>query len=321
MRHLSSLVLAITTILLLSCVQNETLHLTSVKTDEHIFVAEGLYMFVAPGYIQANSYKGFQVHDKSSSVSVKLSYETIEGLKAFYNSDRFKRSNLKLLELSTVIHEGLSEGLLCRYRDKRSGFISTNVYLPKPSGVVVQATFLCHESMLDRYNKNIERMVKSIYLDTDKPIAVEDAPDEPFQLANGVVERNGSFTIDFDQAIENPIYTRDGLLPTQSADSLTVYIKNTARKSYADASTFIKNYNPTKGKCKFTKAYSLLRLSNGKELAKDDFCDGFYYRILMFDAEERFVLITVKSLEEASSREAISYFKKQFTSRDIFGYQ
>ncbi len=174
------------------CCSTPTYELNSEKTENHLLVGYGIYMNLPFDFKKASSYKGYQLRDKSASVSVKTSEESLQDVLNHYTSKSFKRSNLKALEHLNVNYQDSLEGIIFTYLDKRSKYISKNVVFPQEDNTTLKINFLYHSSRKGEYEKMTNRMLNSIYLDNDNDRASND--DEPYKrvVKTKIIEKKWS---------------------------------------------------------------------------------------------------------------------------------
>lgn len=307
-------------LLYIQCQNNSSLELKASKSEKHVLVGQGVYMILPYGYTKARSYEGYQRPDMSASFSVKKSSGSVEESKAFYESDQFKRSNLKLRSLKPVTCDSLT-GFICEYLDKRSKFISQNLIFPNKDGGVLKINFLVHHSKEAEYKETSDKLLHSIYIDHDsaqKEFTLEDFAFVP--VAEFVqISDDGYQITSFPDENNEILYTRDGQNPTTAIDSFYGIVKSVRNHRIIDPLTYMQNFKVADLDCN-SQGITVEPVSNGKILTKKLKCKANYHEIklLHMKEESESMMIILRSNNQASIKEGDRFLSKMFIQKGIF---
>lgn len=193
-------------ILLLSCsnreVKKDIIILKPQKTDEHVHISKGIWLKIPGIYKKAKSYDGYQALNESS-ISVKISTNSIADIEASFDKRILKKRKTQLLEARPVQFGNNKDAFFAvAYDEKRR----TTRYLLAihEGGITYQIKGFFFERLRDRYEVMLRKALYSTYIG-------EIIKDELFQVAQ--------FSDDL------IIYTKDGKFPTESPDNAYIEVR------------------------------------------------------------------------------------------------
>ena len=172
--------------------------MTGDKSENSVHVGLGVWLEIPRGYSKANSYDGYQL-GSNSSISVKISSNSIEKLRDAYDPVNLEKRNIELIELSPVSYGEKENGLFVVMHDKQKNLIRYLLAIHENGKTYMVKAF----TLKDTYKQKIYDCLKSVY------IGEHIEKEEPFKLAKLLT-------------LEDMILTRDGKYPTESADGSVI---------------------------------------------------------------------------------------------------
>lgn len=243
------------------------IELTPEKKENYRHAGQGVYMDVPSFYKKARTYDGFQAGLVNSSISVKLTDMSIEKLRKSFDADLLEKRQSELLELSTVDYGGNTNAFYAVTHVKHRGTVRYLLAIHQ-DGLTYMIKAFVSANRQGSYERNIKLALFSVYI--GEPVVKEE------QFKRVTIEGN-----------EIAIYmTRDGKLPTESADSAVIkmtdvridgvteltFLKEkieqfTGGEVYSLGTDFLNNgkYYSARSKSDTTKAYAALVSGSPKQ--------------------------------------------------------
>ncbi|MEL7120007.1 MAG: hypothetical protein AAFO07_11220 [Bacteroidota bacterium] len=276
-----------------SNIQKSPIELDAVKKASSTHVVNGVWLDVPEGFKKARTYDGFQNKHKNASISVKANLNTMEELRAAFDTERLKRSKTKLLEMRPVVYEGASDAFFSVVHDTRKNTIRYLLAIEK--GIL---TYNVKAFCLAPNKEYHDPIIRAALLSTF--IGEYEKKKELFSLA--FLSEDG----------EKMIFTKDEQYPTESLDGSTIIVETNKKFGTQDHSKAIRNqleeYTAT-AKCEVgTKQYG-----DTKNIFGTSFGEEKKAKISLFlDKELNATQVTFYGNQSSNMREFNEFLEKNF---------
>lgn len=181
----------------------ETLQMSFKKTDKHEHLIDKLWMIKPLEFKSARTFNGFQGPNYEASISVKQVYDSYKNLHSTYFKD-VSQPGLDLLDAIYLVNDNDTIGFLIKADFTKSKIINYDMIIASDSKLYKLNAFY------PNFKKSeYEKIITSSLLNIAQ--GEQQVRKEFFNLASISDKRE-------------LIYTKDGLYPTKSPDSLTVYL-------------------------------------------------------------------------------------------------
>ncbi|MEO1513452.1 MAG: hypothetical protein AAFV95_00520 [Bacteroidota bacterium] len=212
-------------LLLSACSTMETYHIQGVKSDEHELIRNTNVMVKLVGdYTKATSFNGFQDIREQWSISSKKSGKTLEQLEKTYDAKTLSKRDRELMEMKHVSYQGTYEGVYVKYKEFRRSRIRYLIGI-KGEGQVTLVQGWYREAGGEELEKIYEDMLATIYLASEEDVAVFDQLDKKPNKKFSYYEYKGEHFQFVGELDRKYYYTKDGLYPTSSTDSCTIWFR------------------------------------------------------------------------------------------------
>lgn len=237
------------------------------KTEDSSHLGYGVWLEIPKGYKRVDAYDGFQTANMYSSISIKMDEKTIDQIREAYNPEKLSKMNLELIELSSVYYSGNENGLLTVVLDKRKKIIRYLMSI-QFNDKTYKIKGFCFERVKEKYDQAIRKSFESIYI-------------------GEFVEKQELFKMAKLLSLDEVIYTKDGIYPTETPDKAVIEVKNfTSLKGVLASGLIQSELQKLTGES--NTSYTSEGLSNGK----------FYYSKAETDTKKVYVALMVNEKNE-----------------------
>jgi len=238
---------------------------------------QGVFMDVPKFYKKASSYDGFQAPNYLSSISIKVSGDSLETVLNSFNENKLNAQKIKLLELRPVNYRSKYSGYWITTKSKRDNKIKMILAL-KTDDKLYMVIGYYFEELEDEYEKIVRNALENIQIQEkfDRK--------EEFVLANWGSEDN------------NVILTLDAKYPTENENGWVIEEREIRGHHDDIAQSIVSQYD--KNKTMKNTRNAKMRLENG---------DLWEYN---FNNQEKMIVILIFPINNVGQRHVVIGYGK-----------
>jgi len=285
-----------------SCKQTSNLNFPGIKVDSAQHMGKGVWIKVPYLYKEAKSYDGFQASNYESSISLKVDRgATLEDRKRFFDKAQLSLKKQKMVEMTTFPFGESETALYTIVEDKRKRTFRYQLAIQKGDDAY-RITAFCPKHLHSKYKHLITAAFQSASFGEERE------KQEAFVMAQLV-------------SLNETIFTRDGLFPTESEDQAIINLKLMKTDSIpgfdVNKREYLENQMKRLSEDKIEHGGAEMIGDGDFRTAKIRKGDTKIFGALICANEGEETLVMAQTKDEAALKEINLFVRRMFISTDI----